>query len=189
MKPVVFFLEEPSAKEMLQNLLPRLFSQERAEQVRYVVFQGKQDLEKNIDRKLKHWNEPVPHFIILRDQDSGDCIKIKTMLLAKVKEAGKSDVLVRIACHELESWYLGDLHAVQQALDLKEIAKKQQNKKYRNPDKLANAAEELEKLTQRIYQKVSSSREIGKHLSLEIGINQSHSFNVFLAGLKKLMMT
>lgn len=185
MKLLVFLLEEPSAREMLQGLLPRVLPPTWLVQVKYVVFQGKPDLEKNLGRKLRNWNAPTPHFIILRDQDSGDCIQIKTALLAEC--AGKSDVLVRIACHELESWYLGDLFAVQQALQLKGIAEKQQNKKYRHPDRLANAAEELEKLTQGVYQKVAGSREMGKYLSLEPETNQSHSFKVFLAGLRKIV--
>jgi len=46
---------------------------------------------------------------------------------------------------------------------------------------LSNAAEELKKLTENSYQKVSGSREIGKHLSIEN--NQSRSFQVFIQGI------
>ncbi|MEZ5673517.1 MAG: DUF4276 family protein [Thiotrichaceae bacterium] len=185
MKPIVFLLEEPSAREMLQGLLPRILSEEYMVQVKYIVFQGKQDLEKNIARKLKHWNEPMPYFIILRDQDSGNCVYIKQALLEKC--IGKSEVLVRIACRELESWYLGDLSAVEKGLQISGIAQQQQNKKYRSPDKLVNAAEELEKLTKKSYQKVAGSREIGKYLSLQSETNYSHSFKVFLSGLRKFL--
>ncbi len=51
MKTIVFFLEEPSAREMLAGILPRILPNEM--QIRYVVFQGKQDLEKNLKAKLR----------------------------------------------------------------------------------------------------------------------------------------
>jgi len=41
----------------------------------------------------------------------------------------------------------------------------------------------LEKLTKKKYQKVSGSREIGKHLSIQS--NQSRSFQVFIQGVNK----
>lgn len=44
MKHLVFLLEEPSAKEMLNGLLPRLLP---GLSYRCIVFEGKQDLEKN----------------------------------------------------------------------------------------------------------------------------------------------
>ncbi len=46
MKTIVFFLEAPSAREMLVGVLPRILPE--GIQVRYIVFQGKQDLEKNL---------------------------------------------------------------------------------------------------------------------------------------------
>lgn len=45
---LVFFLEEPSAKAMLEGLLPKLFDTEINEP-QYVVFEGKSDLEKQIE--------------------------------------------------------------------------------------------------------------------------------------------
>ncbi|EIJ41160.1 hypothetical protein BegalDRAFT_0238 [Beggiatoa alba B18LD] len=184
MKLLVFFLEEPSAREMLQLLLPRLLPTKDFH-YQFIVFEGKQDLEKNIARKIKNWHCPVDYFIILRDQDSGDCYTIKQHLV--LKTADKPNVLIRIACHELESWYLGDLSAVEKGLNIKNLSKKQDNRKYRNPDKLANAAEELTKLTDGLYQKVSGSRAIGAYLSIEPNTNQSTSFNIFLSGLQKII--
>ena len=49
-----------------------------------------------------------------RDKDSGDCRSIKRKMAQKVQNSGKMDkTLIRIACHELESFYLGDLSAVE----------------------------------------------------------------------------
>jgi len=46
MTQLVFFLEEPSAKAMLEGLLPRLLPE--SVYCRYVVFEVKQDLEKQM---------------------------------------------------------------------------------------------------------------------------------------------
>ena len=51
MKNLVFLLEEPSAKDLLEGLLPRLLPEGWA--VYYLVFDGKQDLEKQIVRELR----------------------------------------------------------------------------------------------------------------------------------------
>jgi len=112
-KTLVFFLEEPSAKEMLTALLPKILPPEIDS--RFIVFQGKQDLEKNLLKRLRGWRVPESGFIVLRDQDSGDCHTIKRKLSVICSEAEK-EVLVRIACHEMESFYLGDLSAVEKGL-------------------------------------------------------------------------
>lgn len=95
MKTIVFFLEEPSAKEMLAGVLPRMLPKNI--QIRYVVFQGKQDLEKNLKLKLRGWRVPNCSFIIMRDQDSGDCKTIKSKLIKLCEDAGKKEAIVRIA--------------------------------------------------------------------------------------------
>lgn len=117
MKTIVFFLEEPSAREMLAGILPRILPDDM--QIRYIVFQGKQDLEKKLQAKLRGWMLPDSIFVVMRDQDSGDCKAIKNKLVGLCREAGKDGVLVRVACRELESFYLGDLVAVEKGLGLK----------------------------------------------------------------------
>lgn len=182
MKTVVFFLEEPSAREMLQGLLPRLLPEGVI--TRFIVFKGKQDLEKNLVGKLRGWRLPKSVFVIIRDQDAGDCQAIKQKLLNLCIQAGKGDALVRIACRELESFFLGDLDAVEKGLELSGLAKLQENRKYRTPDSLSNPSTELEQLTKCVYQKVSGSRAIGQYLAIDN--NKSHSFNALLAGIRKL---
>ncbi len=93
--------------------------------------------------------------------------------------------MVRVACRELESFYLGDLIAVEQGLGLKGLGRQQQKKKFRNPDELANPAEELYRLTGNRYDKVAGSRAIAPNLSLEV--NRSNSFRVLLAGIANLV--
>ena len=186
MMNLVCLLEEPSAEEMLREVLPRLLSDIFNDiDVKYIVFQGKQDLEKRLEKRLKGWRAPDSVFLVLRDQDAGDCKKIKQRLMEKVKESGKEEVtLVRIACSMLESFYLGDLNAVEKGLALKNIAQKQNQAKYRTPDALKSAHMELSFLSNDSYSKVDGSRAIAPHLDLN-GNNKSHSFNVLLDGIKR----
>ena len=178
---LVFLLEEPSAKTMLEQILPRLLPSELS--IQYLVFEGKQDLEKNLKRKLALWQMPDSAFVVLRDQDSANCVAVKNRLMSICREAGHPEAVVRIACHELESFYLGDLDAVAQAYQM--TMPSQKRKKYRVPDHLANAAEELSKATKGQYQKIDGSRRIASRLRLD-GSNRSRSFNVLCEGIRKI---
>ena len=178
----VFMLEEPSARAMLEGLLPRLLPESAS--WRRIVFEGKQDLEKNIVRRIRGYRVPETLFVVMRDQDSGDCKEIKQKLSELCRKAGKPDTLVRIACRELESWFLADLAAVEKGLELAGIAKHQKKKKYRAPDYIGSPSYELERLTNGIYQKVSGSRSIGPFLDLRN--RRSNSFRVFVEGIRQL---
>jgi hypothetical protein len=182
---LVFLLEELSAQEMLKGVLPKILPE--GINVRYMVFEGKQDLEKQLERKLRGWQQPNSVFLVMRDKDGGNCVTIKQRLAEKVTASGKQDAtLIRIACTELESFYLGDLSAIEQGLEIPNLAKRQQESKFRTPDILSNASQELENLTQKKYQKVGGSRAIAPHLKTD-GSNCSHSFNVLLTGITKLV--
>jgi hypothetical protein len=182
MNQLVFLLEEESMKAMLDVLLPQIVPQ--GINFLCIPHEGKQDLEKSIPRKLRAWQTPGTVFIIVRDNDGADCIEIKKRLVHLCAKAGRSDSLVRIACQELESWFLGDLSAVGKAFNIKKLAMQQQNKKYKCPDKLANASEELGKLV-RGYRKVTGAKKIADYMS--INQNQSESFNCFIQGIRCLV--
>lgn len=179
---LAFFLEEPSAREMLKGLLPRILPSQVA--VQYVVFEGKHDLDKNLVRRLQGWRKPDTAFVVLQDQDAADCRALKQRLMRKCEEAGKSSAVVRIVCRELESWYFGDLPAVEQGLGLDNLRRHARRSRYRIPDAINSPASELKKITHGIYQKVGGSREIGLRLSTEQ--NTSHSFQVFISAVKRL---
>ena len=158
MTELVFFLEEASAKAMLEVLVPRLAPPGAAFPLRCVVFEGKQDLERNLERKLRGYLTPNAKFFVLRDQDREDCRKLKQRLKKICVKAKRPATVVRIACRELESFYLGDLRA-------KNLARRQSTEKFRDPDQLQNPAAELESLTGHIYQKVGGSRAIAAELN------------------------
>jgi hypothetical protein len=183
MRTLVFLLEEPSAKAMLQGLLPRLLPD--GIELRFLVFEGKQDLEKQLGKRLHGWRSPDSAFLILRDQDAGSCEPIKDRLASICRDSGHPEAVVRIACRELESWYFGDLTAVEAGLGRTGLAQLSAKAKYRVPDEIVNPSDELERLTGGEYQKVAGSRAIGPHL--DPARNTSRSFQVFLAGLQRLI--
>ena len=117
----------------------------------------------------------------VRDQDSGDCVQIKSALKELVSPYGRQ-VLIRIVCRELESWYFGDLKAVSNAYGLS-LGKLAKRKKYRNPDLIENAKEELRKLIPR-HQQLDGARRIAAHMDIEH--NTSASFQIFVSGVRKM---
>lgn len=178
---LVFLVEEASMKVMLDNFLPKILPDNLT--FLCIPHEGKQDLEKSIPRKLKAWGTNTK-FIILRDQDSGDCLQVKNTLRQLCQQAGREDVLIRIVCCELESWFLGDLKAVGKAFGKEKLSRLQNNKKYRNPDQLNCAKQELRKLVAE-YQPISGSRKIAQYLDLNN--NTSQSFKVFIQGLNQIL--
>ncbi len=184
MKTLVVFTEEMSAKVMLESLLPRLLHNDRC-CFMCVAFEGKQDLERQLPIKLKGWRTPDTHFVILRDQDNGDCKAIKETLQGICRSARKTRALVRIACRELESWYFGDLQAVETALGIDGLTDLAAKPNYRNPDRIHYPSRELKRVTKNSYQKVSGSRVIGKHLRLDG--SRSTSFQHFINGVCGIM--
>lgn len=184
MRELVFLLEEPSSKAMLEAMLPRMLDDSIA--VRCVPFEGKQDLEKQLTRKIRAYQNQRARFIVLRDQDSHpDCTAIKQRLLGLCEASGKAKkCLVRIACRELETFYLADLAAVQRGLALQGIAGQQNSKKFRSPDTLGSPSVELKTLTKKSYEKVSGSRAIGQYLDLKN--ERSPSFRNLIAAIRRM---
>jgi hypothetical protein len=185
---LVFFLEELSARAMLEGLLPRLLPclmPSVAVNPFYIVFEGKTDLKTQLSKRLQGWLTPNSVFFVLCDKDSNDCVALKQEIKTLIPPEKQALTLIRIACHELESFYLGDLQAVETAFTLPGVAKKQVSAKFRDPDKLGNPVQELTRLSKGRYQKVSGSALIGRCLSLND--NRSGSFNVLLTGLTQLL--
>ena len=181
MSEIVFFLEELSAQAMLEGFLPKLLPE--TIRCRYIVFEGKQDLEKQLVKRMRGYRVPDARFVVLRDKDSEDCREVKQRLKRKCAEALHPASLVRVACHELESWYLGDLAAVEAGLGLNGLARHQHRAPYDKPDDLAAPARKLQAIAP-AYQKIGGSRAIGPHL--DPANRRSHSFGVFVAGIQKL---
>jgi len=182
---LIFLLEEPSMKNVLDEILPQIIPHNIL--FLCITHQGKQDLAKSIPKKIKAFQfYPDTKIIIVHDQDSHDCKTLKGELFKLCEDAGKPDITIRIICHELESWFLGDLAAIEKAYKLnpQSLSKKQNQIKFRNPDRLNSAKSELKKLVSEYYPG-THSKAIAPYLSLTD--NNSRSFQVFLDGIKKMV--
>ena len=179
---LVVFTEEHSMKVVLDKLLPGALPPQVS--FRVIAFNGRGDLESNVERKLRGWNEPDVKFVIVEDQDSDDCQKRKARLVNLVKRARK-EARVRIACRELESWYLGDLEAVAAAYGKPSIVSKYGSKaKYRDPDAIIDVKEELLRIVPE-HQQIEGARKISANMDIER--NRSKSFQVFFSGVRGLV--
>jgi hypothetical protein len=180
MSRIVFMVEEESMATFLNNFLPRLFPDLR---FLCIPHEGKRDLEISLPRKLKAWRQPDDRFVVIRDGDGKDCLELKANLAAICSKAGRPDTLIRIACQELEAWYLGDpeaLATVFPSVQLRTIAKRP---KYRDPDSLRKPSAELQRLCPD-FQKISGARAIASHISH--GRNSSRSFRVLIDGIARI---
>lgn len=186
-KYLVFLTEEKSACEMLEELAPRILGVNSDVCVNYLDFDGKQDLKRNLLKKVRNWQGNA-FFIVLQDKDKADCSDVKEILAGIMRQTGKEHWLIRIACGELESFYLGDLRAVAEALHIPGIARHKEKAVFRNPDTIEKPSRKLEALLQEhrhAYRKIRDSRVIGKTLSLEDGVNTSVSFSQIVRAVRK----
>lgn len=175
---LIFLLEEQSMKYFLDGLLPRILP----ENIQFLTIphEGKSDLKKSLAAKLRGWNEPNVKFVIVQDQDSNDCKKLKEELFELCKNSGK-EALIRIACHELEAWYFGDMNALSKAYG-EDLSVAKRKSKYRVPDAIVNPKAELRRLLPE-HQQIAGARRIAP--IIDIDNNSSVSFQVFVKGVRK----
>jgi len=177
---IVILSEERSMRDTLVALFARYYpSLLEGVHWQIIYFQGKADLEKNFPHKMRSWSHRSPHFIILRDNDGADCQVIKERLRLRAAPTGKP-FHIRLVCQELEAWFLGDLAAVEAAYPSSRATRFQETAKYRNPDNINNASDELSRLTN-VTGKTSKASAIARHLDLTR--NRSHSIQVLFRTL------
>lgn len=171
MRNLVFLLEEPSAEDALRAWVPLWLP--TGVRPHFLVFQGKQDLEKRMVLRMRHWLLPESRFVVMRDQDSGDCNAIKAALVERCREAGRPDAVVRVACRELEAFFIGDWAAVAQAYGKPALARLANKAVYRDPDAVGSPYRELSRHLGG-YQKREGARRIAP--LIDPARNRSPSF-------------
>jgi len=184
MARIEILVEEPSMKEFLGILLPKVIHAPWVLNENYFIrsFEGKNDLQKNIPNKIKvfsNWGNENVGVVIIQDQDSSDCKKLKRKLLDLCVNHGNCPSLVRIVCRELESWYIGDFEAVNHAYPSFKHQYYISKSKYRVPDN-CNAYDELKKILPD-FQKVGGARKIAPYI--DVSNNKSVSFQQTISGL------
>ena len=167
-------------KALLDGLLPRLFPDLP---FLCLAHEGKRDLEKSIPRKLRAWRVPGDRFVVLRDNDGGDCIALKRRLVELCRRDHRRDVLVRIICQELEAWYLGEPDALADAFGRKRLRRLGNRARYRDPDAIRRPSDAVgERILD--FQKISGARRLARHLTRER--NRSASFHALMRGIEAL---
>lgn len=184
---VEILVEEPSMEVVLRHLLPRILPLGYVldENVFIRPHQGKQDLQRSIPRKVRvfsHFHQPAK-LIIVHDQDSHDCMRLKAELRDLCQAHGTCPVLIRIACRELENWYLGDPDALEQVYPAFKAETHRHKRMFRQPDSVQGA----DVLTRLIagFQKGDCARRIGPFLAIDT--NQSPSFQQLVAGIRAFL--
>lgn len=181
---VIFLLEEPSMKALLDDWLPRLFpGWTEGQHFQCIKHEGKSDLENSFPRKLRAWREPNVRFVVVRDNDGANCADLKARYARLCLDAGRPDTLIRLVCQELESWYLGDLTAVAEAFQVN-VDTTPLQRRFARPDEYNNAKQELQRLVPG-YQKIGGSRKLAPYL--DATRNRSASLQVFLSGLQRIV--
>lgn len=143
----------------------------------------KGDLEKSIPRKLRAWREPGVRFVVVRDNDRGDCVALKEYLRGLCADRPEEDCLIRIACQELEAWYLGEPDALADAFKKESLRRIGSRARFRKPDAVHFPARALSQLVPR-YQKIAGARALANHLTRQR--NRSPSFQAMMDGVERL---
>ena len=179
MSRLVFLLEEPSMKVLLEGMLPRLFP---GLSILCLAHEGKSDLEKSIPRKLRAWRNPDDRFVVVRDSDGADCVAVKNALTDRCGESGRPDTLVRIVCQELEAWYFGQPDALAAAFGDRAIRAPGNGARFRKPDDIVKPSRQLKRLIPE-FQKIDGARRMAPHLT--VSANKSPSFRALISGIAR----
>ena len=196
---IEFLLEEPSAEEALQVLVPKMILG-RATFACHVMG-GKKTLLKELPTRLRgysHWLPPDWRIVVLVDRDEEDCKRLKAKLeklchtaglISKTVDDGGAQVINRIVVEELEAWFFGDVRALRKAFPrFPDISQKAA---FRNPDQIRGGTwETLERLLQKAgyYKGGIPKIELAKTITpyMEPAWNTSKSFQTFRQALLEL---
>jgi len=194
-------VEEPSMYEALKILLPRMIEPHIVD-IKIIDHGSKQKLLRDLPNRLRGYKVQArinARVLVLVDRDDDDCRLLKQQLEQGAQQAGlmtKShpdpdgsfQVVNRIVVEELESWFIGDIGALQKAyrgvpVNLGRKAA------YRNPDAVAGGTwEALHRVlkgaghyTGAHMPKIEVARSVAEHM--RPAENRSRSFQVFAEGL------
>jgi hypothetical protein len=185
---VEILVEEPSMENLLNIVLPQILptGYELGRNCFVRPHQGKSDLQRSIPKKVtayRHFPQAV-RLIVIQDQDSNDCVILKQNLIDLIRTQNlHQPYLVRIACKELENWYLGDMQAIESIYPTFKATTHQKKAKYRHTDNIFGA-DDLERQI-KDFSKGYASKNIPKNMILNK--NTSPSFNHLLSGIEKFL--
>ncbi|WP_079048046.1 DUF4276 family protein [Streptomyces hirsutus] len=199
-------LEEPSAENALRILVPRLVPHAE-EHVNFEmrVFRGKDDLLRKLPDRLRGYASWARHadvrILTLVDRDDDDCVALKNKMDSLATEAGLAvhkngsnsvggSFKARIACEEIEAWFLGDPNALRKAYP--RVAKNFEHRAgFRDVDTIHGGTwEKLQKILQDAgyfsngLRKIELARTLAPLMDTES--NRSTSFGYFCQAVRDL---
>ncbi|MDR0834257.1 MAG: DUF4276 family protein [Candidatus Symbiothrix sp.] len=183
------FTEEPSIKNIFDVILPKILPDDIS--FRIYPHQGKKDLEKALKTTVPSISKiPGSKIIITCDQDKNDCKVVKLRLLDLLGNQCQCDFFVRIICTELESWFLGDLQAIEKAFPRFKRHQYAGRIDFRDVDRIDKPSDYLlrivpEYLKRESLPKLEFSQKIAPYLDIEN--NLSTSFNQTIQAIRKII--
>lgn len=174
---IVILVEEKSSGIVIEGIASTLGLTQR---VKVFKHDGFGDLKNSIPRKLNADHPDSTRFIVLCDADETNCSQRKRQIIELIPCAKRSRTIVRIACRELEAWYLAQPNAVQRGRALKSNIPKKLSS--RDPDQIANVKETFLRLAHSRGQ-IELARKIGPHL--DPNDRRSKSFGHFISALQR----
>lgn len=188
MRQLFVYTEEESIKKVLDIILPKLLPEDVA--FRVLPHQGKQDLESGLRKTVPTISRiPGVKILVTRDQDSADCKEVKSNLV-QLMTSCNCEFGVRIICRELESWFLGDLPAVEAGYPRFKSSQYKGKAELRNVDSISSPNRFLRSILPEYADrenlpKLEVAETIAPHLNLSA--NTSYSFIQTCEMVKKLM--
>lgn len=178
-----FLLEEQSMEYFLRGLIPRIFSTWK-EEVDYFLrsHQGKNDLQNSIKPFLNAIKTSSNiKVVIIHDQDQDDCVKLKSKLRSLCNN-NSAVVMIRIACQELESWYIGDPISLSKIYP--EYGRLSRTSRFRQtPDSIVKPSSQIMSKI-KTFSKTTTAKIMGQEINIDT--NRSTSFQQLISGLKKI---
>jgi hypothetical protein len=203
---IVFLVEELSAEAALLNLVPKILGASASFEIH--PYQCKNDLLSKLPQVMRSYAKWLPEdwrIVVLVDKDRSDCDALKGRMeqaadiarLVTRTKAGSSNrnvrfqVLNRIAIEELEAWFFGDAHALNQAYP--KVPKTLGDRsRYNDPDSIKGGTwESLERELKKSgyfkggLRKIEAAKTISAFMEPER--NNSKSFRVFRDGLREMV--
>ncbi|MBN1964218.1 MAG: DUF4276 family protein [Anaerolineae bacterium] len=192
-----FLLEEESMENVIEIVMEQIVGASPDHTWTVHPHHSKGHLLKQLLPKLRGYRNFLSHdthIVIIVDQDQDDCRALKRKIVDWAVEAGlETQSLVRIAVCELESWFLGDIRALEEAFPKLRHLKLHGKARYRNPDERTDPKNDLDReMTNAGYPAYSiakrlNSLEISYHMSIIPYHNRSHSFQITVQALRNLL--
>lgn len=181
---ILFLVEDYSMRKFLEGVLPRLGFEAHQFEIKH--HRGKEDLISHLKQIIPTLSKRAQQIIVIIDQDKQDCIILKNNIKAKMAWCS-CKYKIRIACYELEAWFLGDMEAIAKCSPRFKARFFQGKKKYRDVDNIPKPSRVLEEIVPDWKNKYANKPQFAKEIAPFVSLkeqnleqaNRSHSFHVF----------